>query len=243
MSPLNTEEALRTLLDVQAADLKVEHLHHRREGTPEVALRAEHLSALRALDEQGRTAGARLDDLEHLQELRQTEIDAITSKMTDIDRAMHAGKMSSPRDVQAMQSEIEALTRRRASLEDNVLELMEEAESIGATLAGIEETSAARRAEVERLDRIIADATGAIDEELATVTAEREALAASVPRDLLDTYERLRARLGGVGVARLDDGRCLGCHLALPSVELDAIRHSPEGTLHFHEECGRLLVR
>ena len=36
---------------------------------------------------------------------------------------------------------------------------------------------------------------------------------------------------------------CGGCHLTLSAVELDRVRHQPEGTLVFCGECGRLLVR
>lgn len=243
MISLSAEGPLETLLRVQAADLIADQLHHRREAIAERALRAEQLGALGSLEEERRVIALRLEGLEQAQGLRQIEIDAITAKIADIERAMHTGKVNSPRDLQAMQDEVEALTRRRSGLEDTLLELMEEAEPLGAALAEIETTTAARRAEVERLDLVITEASRVLDKELAEVAAERANLAAGVPEDLLGTYERLRARLGGVGVARLEEGRCLGCHLTLPSVELDAIRHAPEGGLHFHEECGRLLVR
>jgi uncharacterized protein len=59
---------------------------------------------------------------------------------------------------------------------------------------------------------------------------------------LLATYERLRARLGGVGVARLVGTHCDGCHLTLSAVELDRVRHLPDGEVYTCEQCGRILV-
>ena len=74
------------------------------------------------------------------------------------------------------------------------------------------------------------------------LSAQRPKTADAVPQQLLGTYERLRARLSGVAVARLIGGRCDGCHLTLPAVELDRIRHESAGTLEYCEQCGRILV-
>ena len=79
--------------------------------------------------------------------------------------------------------------------------------------------------------------------ELAAVKAEREAAAAAVPDELWPEYDKLRARLGGVAIARLVGSTCQGCHLALPAVEVDRIRKLPLDEAVYCEECGRLLVR
>ena len=50
-------------------------------------------------------------------------------------------------------------------------------------------------------------------------------------------------RFDGVAVARLVGSHCDGCHLTLPAMELDRIRHLPEGELVTCEQCGRILVR
>jgi hypothetical protein len=60
---------------------------------------------------------------------------------------------------------------------------------------------------------------------------------------LIDEYEMLRTRLGGIGAARLEGGRCLGCNLSLSAVEVDRIRHEPPDAIVHCEECGRLLIR
>jgi hypothetical protein len=100
-----------------------------------------------------------------------------------------------------------------------------------------------RAAEAARLGEEIAAGEAEIDAELAVVVGERDGIAGAVPDDLLTTYERLRDRLGGIGVARLDGIQCTGCHLSLPATEVDAIRHATPGNVVFHEECGRILVR
>jgi predicted nucleic acid-binding Zn-ribbon protein len=89
----------------------------------------------------------------------------------------------------------------------------------------------------------LAQAQAAIDAELEELGHRRAEVAQSVPEDLRTTYDRLRSRLGGVAVARLVGSRCDGCHLTLPAVELDRIRHLPGTELVTCEQCGRILVR
>ena len=72
---------------------------------------------------------------------------------------------------------------------------------------------------------------------------EREAAAAEVPDELWPEYDKLRARLGGVGIARLVGSTCQGCNLALPAVEVDRIRKLSLDEAVYCEECGRLLGR
>ncbi len=59
---------------------------------------------------------------------------------------------------------------------------------------------------------------------------------------LVDRYERLRARHGGVAVARLEGARCGGCHLDLSTAEVEAVRAVEPGTFADCPNCGRLLV-
>src|SRR5438445_123736 len=89
----------------------------------------------------------------------------------------------------------------------------------------------------------LAEATEAIDAELAGELDARAIAAKAVPPDLLEQYERLRARLGGIGAARLVGNSCGGCHLTLPATELDRIRHLPPDAVALCDQCGRILVR
>ena len=64
-----------------------------------------------------------------------------------------------------------------------------------------------------------------------------------VEADDVVLYERMRDRIGGVALARLVQGRCDGCHVALSASEVDRIRREPPDARVECEHCGRLLVR
>ena len=126
-----------------------------------------------------------------------------------------------------------------------VLELLEEREPLEARVASLaaeleRALGAPRRLEVAA--RRAAEARGRRRAGRGRPAHELET-AAKVPPTLLATYERLRPRLGGMGVARLVGNHCDGCHLILSAMELDRIRHLRDGEVVTCEQCVRILVR
>ena len=120
---------------------------------------------------------------------------------------------------------------------------MELQEAPTETLERLAAETAERQAAADALQVAITAQEAEIDVEIAAQRGEREALAAGLSAALLDEYEKLRVPMGGIGVARLEGGRCLGCQLLLSAVERDRIKSLPVDAMLHCEECGRLLVR
>lgn len=236
------DRSLEALLDVQAADLAADQLRYRRSSLPERAALRERRAALDELDGQLTALQGRAGELDRLQRRMEDEINSMEAKAADSGRRLYSGAVSAPRELQALSDEVEAVRRRQRRLEDDLLDVMEQAEPIGTDIPRLIEERGRVAAEAEQLQQAIAEEEEGIARELAEQQATRAAAAAGVPADLLRIYEELRRRLGGVGIARVDAGRCTGCHLGLPAVELDALRHAAEGQIVRHEECGRILV-
>lgn len=165
------------------------------------------------------------------------------AKIKEAEARLFSGSITAPRELQALQADVESLRRRAGTLEDGVLEAMTEREPLDEQIGQLE----ARRAQLDgdgaRLRVARAEAEAAIDAQVATEAAARTQAAAALPADLSRLYEDLRRKLGGVGAARLVQGRCTGCHLALPATEVDRIRREPPDTLVRCDQCGRILVR
>ena len=89
----------------------------------------------------------------------------------------------------------------------------------------------------------VAAIESAIDAEIEQELAARAVQAAVVPADLAARYQKLRDHLGGVGAARLIENRCDGCHLVMPSMEVERIRRLPPDEIATCDQCGRILVR
>ena len=141
-----------------------------------------------------------------------------------------------------MAGEIDSLRHRKLELEDEELVVMEELEPLDRDLERIATEDAGLLAERSTLDSELLVATGDLEHDRGVLSAGRGALAAAVAPELLAEYERLRARLGGIGAARVVRGACSGCNLALSATELDHLRHAPPDVVSHCEQCGRILV-
>lgn len=235
-------DPLHTLLDLQAHDLAADAFRHRRASLPERAQLVAAEAEIARIDTEAAALRSQLADIAKAQGRLEDEVASLAAKATAENTRLYSGTVTSPRELQAIQEEIDALNRRRSTLEDDVIVRMEEAEPLQAHLDALVERRAGQEGEASRLRSAIEEAERAIDAELATELAARGELAAAVPDDLLATYERVRARLGGVAIARLEGAQCGGCHLALNAVELAGLRKVADGVIVTHEECGRILV-
>ncbi|HZQ26503.1 MAG TPA: C4-type zinc ribbon domain-containing protein [Acidimicrobiales bacterium] len=236
-------DALHILLDVQEHDTAIDQLHHRRANLPERGDLASLEQRMASLDERLATVGARRDKVAGRQSALEADVNAAENRIAEVDKRLYSGTVSASRDLQAMSEEIEHLKARRSMLEDRILEVMEEREPLDAEVAALEAERVAAEEEAASVRVALGAAEAAVDQELAGVEAERAAVAGGVPADLLATYERLRAKLGGVGAAKLMGSQCSGCHLALPATELDRLRRGSPDDLVFCDQCGRILVR
>jgi len=234
---------LETLLKVQERDTAIDRLRHRRATLPEQ-------SALSVLDD--RVAGleariteitARSEAVAARQSQLESEVGTLEARIKEIERRLYSGTVSASRELQAMSAEVASLKRRRSSVEDEVLVAMEEGEPLSRQLETLDAERDQLDAESEGLRAVLVEAEVTIDAEITTESTARAAAADAAPQELIRTYEGLRARLDGIGAARLVGSSCSGCHLVLPSAEVARVKREPPDALVFCDQCGRILVR
>lgn len=234
---------IEQLLQVQAHDTHLDQLRHRRDTLPERSDLARQRQEIAAFDAETADVQSRRDAIGRDQKRVEDEVALVEAKAAEVDTKLYSGTVTSPRELQGFQDDLQSLRRRQRQLEDEVLGFMEQLEPLDEQLA----TRAATRADLEeragKLAGALAQAEQAVDAEIATAEAERAAAVEPVPADLVDRYDRLRKQHDGVAIAPLVGNNCGGCHLTLSAVEVDHIKHQPADALIYCEECGRLLVR
>jgi predicted nucleic acid-binding Zn-ribbon protein len=236
-------EAQLQLLELADLDTELARLEHRRRGLPEHA----ELDRLEQRDNELRDAVASLEaeqgDLRRAQVKAEADVEQVRTRIDRDRQRLEAGQVSSPRELENLQSEIESLIRRQSDLEEIVLDVMERREGVQerreAALSEREEIAANREVVTARRDA----ALGEIGEQAGKAGDRRAAAAGEEPQGLLDLYERMRVQHGGVGAAALRGGRCEGCHLSLNTVDLNTIRAADPDEVLRCEECRRILVR
>jgi uncharacterized protein len=231
------------LLRVQEHDTAADRLHHRRRNLSELAQLKQSEDELAAVEVALAEVEARAADAGRRQRHLEGELSLLESKVSELDAKLYSGAVTVPRELEAMQHEGAALRERRATLEDEVLEAMGSRETLDEEVTGLRRRRDELDARSAALRVAVAEAQAEIDRELAVELAARQEGAAAIPADVSALYEQLRARLGGVAAAPLVNGRCGGCHLALPATEVDRLRKEPPETLVRCEQCERILVR
>ena len=147
-----------------------------------------------------------------------------------------------PREAEALMHELETIAARRDGLDDQELASLEEQSTLADEIAALDDGLAAVETGAHDAAAALAGVEADIDAQLAGIAADRVALVAQIDAGLVDRYERLRPRNGGVAVARLDGHRCTGCHLDLSTKEVESVRAVGAGEFADCPQCGRLLV-
>lgn len=171
------------------------------------------------------------------------DVDQVRQRAARDQQRLDSGAITSPRDLESLQHEIASLAKRQGDLEDVVLEVMERRESAQERVNELTERVASVQSKIDDATARRDAAFEEIDGEVASVTKEREVVAASVPADLLKLYDKLREQQGGIGAAKLYQRTCQGCRQELAITELNEIRKAAPDTVVRCENCRRILVR
>jgi predicted nucleic acid-binding Zn-ribbon protein len=230
------------LLDVQAHDTKLAQLAHRRRTLPELAQIADLEARIASLDSRLVLARSKVGDAERAVAKAEADVEVVRSRARRNQQRLDAGQ-GAPKELQAMQHELESLAHRQSVLEDEELEVMESLESAQQEVTTLEADRATALASLQdaagRRDAVF----GQLDDDQRTTGQARASAAAGLPAELLALYERVAGANGGVGAARLHQRRCEGCRLELTAADIGRIRAAAQDAVIRCEECGRILIR
>lgn len=232
--------SLVRLLDLQAEDSAIKRLRERQASLPESQRLVELGETLDELTADLSTAQKQHDEIARENNRLEGEIEVLDTKIAREEGRLFSGGVSNPKELSALQAEVAMLKKRKSALEDDLLEVMDQREQASATVSALTEERAALVTESESLTSTVAGLNQEIDAELRSHSAERDKVAADIPAELLELYDKLRESKAGVGAAALRGGTCEGCHTKLPAREVERMRS--EGGLQRCDNCRRILV-
>ena len=184
-----------------------------------------------------RTAG-------QLREFRATQTDldlelkSLNTKAQRSERRLYSGTIKNPKELEDLQNELGSLSRRRSTLEDELLEAMiivEEAqEEDTAAQASREENEALWVQDQADLRQEQSDLIAHIN----ALTAQRKKHLKLISADSLQSYESAQRRSGTTAVVLLKNRRCRGCLVTVPENLVKAV---DEGQLIHCDSCSRIL--
>lgn len=231
----------RSLLELAELDAELARLTHRAANLPEQQEYDAAHGEQRASADRLAALAIAIEDIDGQVKRFEAEIDGVRQR-EDRDRNLLDSGTVNPKQLEELQHELDTLQRRQASLEDSLLEVMEQREQLAAE-------QSEEQAKAEGLQANLATAGHNRDaalEEIERVRGQRatrrDEIVAGLDPGLAQLYERQRAA-SGAGAARLLGRRCGACRIELDRGELARISAAPEDEVVRCPECQAILLR
>ena len=234
-----TREQQQALLDLAGLDLEIARNNRAlAELNAAVAREAMHADFV-AASEQLLNAKNALDALQlELNRLEQ-DLELVESRIAKDRKQLDAS--SSSKDNQGINHELASLDKRKSTLEDAELELLERKEAAEAEVAEAAGRRAVFEAALLEFDSNTAAKIVKQKSSISLLAEQRTRLAALLSDELNETYAKLANR--GMPVGRLEGLACSACGLTLSGAAIDQIRATPSEEIARCPECSALLVR
>ncbi len=233
--PLSTKEQLKILLKIQEYDSQLLELEMRKSFFPDLLKQLE--DEINQLQEEFDAKSSRLTEVKKEIDLLELTLKEEEQALADAqDRLL---KVSTNKEYDAVQQEIDAHKEKIAEAEERMIVLLDEQKTLEKEVAELEEklkkTKELNESRIEEIKKNSQE----IDAIIERINAEKAQLEEKVSPRLLNRYRQIREGQQGVAVVPVVDQACGGCHQALPPQRIQEIR---AGKLVICESCGRILV-
>jgi len=228
---------LKYLIELQAVDLRLIEIRERMSRFPKRLAELE--GRVNAARQQITTAKDALTG--SLKERKTYEMDVEQWKERAKKYRNQSGEVKTNEAYKALQHEIQNADNEVAKAEDRLLDRMVAGEEYERQLKAAEATvkQVEAAANVER-QKIQAE-YNATQKELTAAEAVRSGAVAAVPEDLVDHYERIAKRHGGISLAEIRGEGCGQCGVHIRPHVIQQLQR-PENEEFFHcETCTRIL--
>jgi len=232
----------RQLLEIQELDTRIAQLNHQRRTHTTLATLEELEGRAEDLQRALTQADVELSDSRQAVQRAETDVEQVENRTQRSQEILNTGQ-GSPKELQNLTAEIEALNRRQEVLEETQLEAMEQADEAEKRYSDIAKQLGSIQEQIRAVEEERDEAFTHIDQELEKVTQTRVDLASGINPELLELYENVRSMTGGLGAVALKGEATVGIHVPLSLTELSAIKQADEDEVIQSEDYDYLLIR
>ena len=174
------------------------------------------------------------------QQAAELELQSITIRIEEANQLLMSGQVRNPKELEALQLSVEALQRHRSSIETASVEALLKAEELAGQLNAVGGKKEAVEEGWQRNQSQVTEEDTKLKRAFMQLKKQREQTAAAISAPLLQQYEQMRQRKGGIAVATVENETCSACHVQLPTGILSTLR-SPLQNQVICPTCGRIL--
>ena len=153
--------------------------------------------------------------------------------------ALFDGKGRSPKELQELQAEEEALKRALSKLEDEQMALTAQSDAAIEAMNVAENTYQQTVNNKLAENSLISGEKSKLEAEIPGINAQRHALMSPMPATVIEQYEGLLRLKQGRAVATVEDDCCDACGIELSAFEIQKVKS--QAILLKCKSCGRIL--
>jgi len=156
-----------------------------------------------------------------------------------MEKRMRMNRIKNIKELQALQREIDQIKQNNSQLEEELIKILEELETRTSSLKErVEELKKFEDAWGEKRKELEAQLSD-IEHAVAEAASARKTVAAQLEGNLIERYELIFSRRGGMAVVTVSDGICQGCYMNIPPQLWNEIMKSER--LILCPSCHRIL--
>ncbi|HAR94630.1 MAG TPA: hypothetical protein DCR97_01495 [Deltaproteobacteria bacterium] len=205
-------QQLKTLYQIQKLDTRIIENERKRSSAPQHIEKMEREMAdatEKALKEQ-----EIIEELDRERRRKEKELETEKERIKKAQAKLHDVKTN--KEYQALLKEIEAAQAANDKTEEEILLLFERIEELKREHQDLSSRIADRRKEIGVETTRIEEEMKSVDNVISTLTADKKKHLEHLDREVLQRYEVLIERRGGVAVVSAKNGVCLGCYMNIP---------------------------
>ena len=165
------------------------------------------------------------------------ELEDLQERLNHINNELYGGVVKNPKELVNLKHETENLKGKISTKEDEVLELMSQVEEMEAKLKVSAKNFNALKRERQQKQKILTRREVETETMLTSLNENRQELVQQISSDALNLYEQIKLTKGQA-IAKVEQGRCQGCHITLPTRQWQRAR---AGDLVQCNSCNRIL--
>lgn len=227
---------IHQLFQLQKLDTEIDE---KKKRLGEVLKAQKESPALLAARQRAETAAVELQKWQTKHQDLTLEVGSLTTKAKNSENRLYSGKVTNTKELADLQQEIEALERRKAVLEDAMVEALVMVEDTETEKTAADSALETAVAQWETQSAHLKTEQNELALSLHKLMQTRKTKAATIDAASLKEYDELRQQKHGLAVAGLRVNMCMGCQTA---VSANKVKEVDEGRKVYCGGCGRLLA-
>ncbi len=233
---MSTTQVAAALYQLQQIDLELERISNEQQA---VATSLQGDATLHKLRAEYKRAEQQLQVALQTQRDAEWALEDVSQRLEAQEQRLYSGIVKNPKELNALQQEIQHLRMQQELQEEKTLEAMDATESS-------QEMVQTKSAELRQAEEAWTSQSAALlarrdqlESRQQEVQAKREQLTARLDTSLVSRYDKIRRTGQGRAVSKVEQSSCQWCRVILTPSQLQQVRTSTQ--LQTCSNCGRIL--